>query len=46
MLIQRQAGVVHNVINSNPKVIVIFAFKRRVSKELQNPDGTLTPSHD
>lgn len=46
MLIQGQAGVVHNVINSNPKVIAIFTFKRKVSKELQNPDGTLTPPHD
>ena len=42
MLIQGQAGVVHNVINSNPKVISIFAFTRRVSKEVQNPDGTVT----
>lgn len=42
MLIQGQAGVVHNVINSNPKVIAIFAFTRRVSKEAQNPDGTVT----
>ena len=42
MLIQGQAGVVHNVINSNPKVTAIFAFTRRVSKEVQNPDGTVT----
>lgn len=42
MLIQGQAGVVHNVINSNPKVIAIFAFTRRVSKEVQNLDGTVT----
>lgn len=42
MLIQGQAGVVHNVINSNSKVIAIFAFTRRVSKEVQNPDGTVT----
>lgn len=42
MLIQGQAGVVHNVINSNSKVTAIFAFTRRVSKEVQNPDGTAT----
>lgn len=42
MLIQGQAGVVHNVINSNPKVTAIFAFTRRISKEVQNPDGTVT----
>ena len=42
MLIQGQAGVVHNVINSNPKVIAIFAFTGRVSKEVQNPNGTVT----
>lgn len=42
MLIQGQAGVVHNVINSNPKVIAIFAFTGRVSKEVQNTDGTVT----
>jgi hypothetical protein len=42
MLIQGQAGVVHNVINSNPEVTAIFAFTRRISKEMQNPDGTVT----
>ena len=42
MLIQGQAGVVHNVINSNPKVTAIFAFTKRVSKEVQNLDGTVT----
>ena len=42
MLIQGQAGVIHNVINSNPEVAAIFAFTKRVSKEVQNPDGTVT----
>ena len=32
MFIQGQAGVVHNVINANPKVTPLFAMTERISK--------------
>ena len=42
MFIQGQTGVVHNVINANPKIIPLFAMTERISKETVNPDGTVT----
>ena len=33
MFIQGQAGVVHNVINSNPKVTPLFAMTKEYQKK-------------
>lgn len=45
MFIQGQAGVVHNVINANPKVTPLFAMTERISKETVNPAGTVTKTN-
>lgn len=45
MFIQGQAGVVHNVINANKNIIPLFAMTERRSKEIENPDGTVTKTN-